>query len=144
VAVEAGPPRAVLTETDVYDVTGGTGHRARVQVNVEVVFAVTAITVPGGSDPGFHIVVAGVRQLGEGVRVPIRAVAHHRRLVFIIGVAGQQVVDRRGVMDVAGGDGHLVDDLRTRAHGKVRFVAIEFAVMGLMAFSGDQPVVHAR
>jgi len=61
-------------------------------------------------------------------------------------VTGQQILDGRRVVHVAGRDDHLVDQLGVGVDRQVRFEAVEAAVMGLMSVAaldingGDHPV----
>ncbi|MGI8751500.1 MAG: hypothetical protein ACR2MN_04175 [Acidimicrobiales bacterium] len=45
---EVGSPRAISAEPDASDVAGGAGDLLGIEVDVEVVLAVTALASPGG------------------------------------------------------------------------------------------------
>jgi hypothetical protein len=157
---ERGRARTVTAPTDVDGDIVGAGDSASPEVYIE---AVLGEKVPrcggrlglaprgdvGVFEPGLELARAiSVVPVYFRLRFVTRAGAVAANVVaagaFGVEDVGDEIGGDAGVAGVAGGDDGGGDDLAVGVDRNMALVAVELAGRGLMAFSGDQPVVHAR
>ena len=133
---ETGVTATISSEPDCYGHRVRAGHRARRQIDGEVVLTESSLTSPGWGNFRFHIAEPGLVQVLQCVRSRVGAVAHHRWLGHVLGVTGEQIRDRITVMHVGWGDDHSINQFRVRIDAKVRLVPIETAVPRFVTMTG--------